>query len=348
MDTAIDRNPTIPSAALFPLKFPALSRAEHSNALKKAFAERARAFALCVGILFLPLLLQFPVTHLIWSDPKVGSLLVGALLFLKLVFSKDTSNPHFRRSGHFICIAFVLLIVLAVFPESETSSRSVTRCLLVSILIAGSLFQSVEWFLASVVVFGLLYARLVFAFHGGIEATQFWIELIGAAALSLVVQSTNAKFRKRYNLWAITDEVRLTTYSRAVEEARTFKSRFEKLSNAGKEALIFHTNGKIVDANRSALDMVGVELEQLLGKTIGEILGAGCSQLATQLVDPKRSSLSRVKVTRSDGTLLDAMAFNHLIMLPEESIAVLGLRPVDRKRSIELQSCLDPAVVFKN
>ncbi len=343
MELQREPNPIAPRGWELPPLFPILARPERSAALAQAFASRARAFSCCLVFLFLPSIAQQAAIGFVWSDPRTVSLMLASVIFLRIVTLPE-NDAQLRRWGNSACVGMAVLLILSVFPRTVSSSEGMANQLLIALMISGCFSLQTSGFIAGWAVFASIYAMLVLRFHPGTEWTVLWLRLGSASVIAFLVKHTQALLCQLYNEITLTDEARREIYRQATEDARDAQSRFERLSNAGKEALILHRAGRIEDLNNLALELLGAKREELIGEPVSKILAKGFSRLATQPSDQKNSSLTRVKVIQRNGKTIEAYGFNHEIVFPDGAIAVLGLRWTERM----VESEMKPDIFFQS
>lgn len=334
MEMAFERNPAVPTPLEIPRDLPVLPRSERSEALSRAFAGRARAFSCSLVLLFLPSIAQQFATFNTWAEPRLIVLLLG-LGFCARVGMLKSANPQLRRWGELACLYLAGLLAFVVFPSGHNGSEWVLNELLTGIVLSGGFFLLTRWFLAGAALFASLYAIIVTSFYPGASATALWVRLGIVFLLALIVQRSQARICADFNLVTLTDEARLALYLKASEDARNAERRFERLANAGKEALILHSSGRIIEANSLAAELVGTERERLLGEPVAKLLAKSSQRLLTQASDTANSTFTKVRLVRSDGTFADAAGFHHHQVFPEGAVGVLVLRSTERRTDDE-------------
>ena len=240
------------------------------------------------------------------------------------------------------------LLVFVTYPSARSGSEPFLNQLLICLLVAASFFPLRRWFVAVAALVGTCYSLVLLRFHPGAESLNLWLELAVVGVISAIVQRIQAGISEHYNQVTLTDEVRLKLYGQTAEDARKAQQRYERFTNGGKEGLIFHSGGKVLDANIAALEMLGSERKRIEGQSISRFISKSSARLLTQPTDRKNSVFTRVKIVREDGTPVEALAFNHELLFPEGAVAVLGLRAIDPRAAAESRSSLLGDEMFRN
>jgi len=295
---------------------------------------------------FLPALWHQAGLGLAWRGSRAIALLLGSGLLVRIV-TLSADNQQLKRWGHFACLSLSGVLVFVTYPSARSGSEPFLNQLLICLLIAASFFPLRRWFVAAAALFGTCYS-LALRYHPGPESQNLWLELAVVGVISAIIQRTQAGISEHYNQVTLTDEVRLKLYSQTAEDARKAQRRYERFTNGGKEGLIFHSGGKVLDANIAALEMLGSERKRIEGQSISRFLSKPSARLLTQPTDRKNTAFTRVKIIREDGTPVEALAFNHELLFPEGRVAVLGLRAIDPKAAAESRSSVLGDEMFRN
>ena len=199
----------------------------------------------------------------------------------------------------------------------------------VLVLIMGSafFFLSLPWFLTTLLIsaapaFAVLHSLGTIAGPGAAISAGLYIPF------ALVIQNSRLKDARWLVQYQLEERKRIEILSSAISEARGSEKRFRKLSEAGREALILHTGGKIVDLNKAAVTLMGYAHAELIGKPVASLVTATDRHFVEQITDPANENLSCVTALRKNGLPVKLAAFNHVLISPEETVAVLGLRPL--------------------
>ena len=322
----IEPNPTVPTGLPIPRDFPRLTPGEHSQALKELFAERARVFTYIVTLLFVPLiLLDQPLVSLV--DGRGAFLLIGCGLLAFLIADRQQQGRN-RRPANAAALAICTLVAISLFLLTPPATDSAMDRILLAAIAAGALFVTTPSFILVATICAALYGLL--AIKTGAEALlSNWLELLTVAGISLIVHVAARSKLLSFNELALREEARLDFYNKAVQQAREEQERFKRLSDAGREALIVHSEGKILDANLSAVQLLGYETNELVGRPVTDLFASQFVRFTEQINDPDNTSLARIKVVRKDGSHLESMAFNNVLVFRNQSASVLGFRKVD-------------------
>ena len=149
--------------------------------------------------------------------------------------------------------------------------------------------------------------------------------LFGLVAVSLWQRSVRLKQRN--------DELAILVDERTRDLADS-ETRFRHLAGASFEAILVHDDGEIIDANAVAADLLGIPLEQLIGRTI-ETLNID-DALTQQLLDTSKT-VWEVDATRPDGRPLVLEGRSDYMPYREHTAQVTALRDVTERREREVE-----------
>jgi len=190
-----------------------------------------------------------------------------------------------------LLVLFHSVVQLAVIPEPNQASF-----LFLTVLGAGILFLDVRWFLA--VAFGA-FAGLLWIMQRIPDGQdpQVWVNvgigLFGVSVLAGVVLYLRRRTFSRVEALHIQDQARQVELEKALARTETARrgeadarqeleialqqiseseERFRRLADASFEGVVVHRGGVIQDANGRAAQMIGLTLDNLVGREVAMLL----------------------------------------------------------------------------
>ena len=319
-------HPAVPTDLPLPPGKVYVSEESISGSLEEMMARRMPSAAwVCLGLLLLG-----AIGGVYLGSPQVWTVIgvsivpvVGAGIFHAL---GGKVPPRWAHPVATLLMGFVALQY--AFLAHLSGDASYAGAILVLITGSAFIFLSLPWFLtalliSSVPVFTVLQAE------GGVMGGAGVALAAGLfAVFSLSIQNSRVKDARTLIRYQLEERKRIEVLSAAILEARGSEKRFRKLSEAGREALILHHAGKVVDLNKAAVSMLGYDSAELIGKPVESLVAASDRSFVEQITDRTNDNLTSVTALRRDGLPMKVAAFNHVLISPEETIAVLGLRPL--------------------
>ena len=152
------------------------------------------------------------------------------------------------------------------------------------------------------------------------------------------VEITASSFELRGRNTIIATVRDITERKRADEALRESEKRFHQLANSTWEGIIIHREGIIMDANESALKMIGYPAEEVIGKSV-------LMFLAPESIEPAMLKFREgsthdqlyleVKIIRKDQTIIPAEALGRPIRYNNIDARALAFRNITERKQME-------------
>jgi len=139
------------------------------------------------------------------------------------------------------------------------------------------------------------------------------------------------------------------------------EERFRQLADLTFEGILIHENGKMIDGNKSFLEMFGYSREELLGKNvINNLIHKEDREITEQNVDNKEIRPYQVRGIKKNGELLHAEIESRNIMFEGRHVRVTAVRDISERKKQEailakeqwffttLMNSVTDAIYFKN
>ncbi len=142
----------------------------------------------------------------------------------------------------------------------------------------------------------------------------------------------------------ISDLEQSESWRQQAEEAlRESEEKFRKLADATWEGIIIHSEGIVMDANKSASKMIGYPAEELIGRSVLEFLAPESIEPALQKLREGATQDQlhlEVKILRKDKTIITAEALGRPIRYNNIDARVLAFRDITERKRAELREKL--------
>ena len=293
--------------------------------------------------------------------PTAGLVAAGMGIIWSL-HSREKLSPS---SAHAVAgaVGFLVLlhsvVQLLVIPEPEQASF-----LFLTVLGAGIFFLDLRWFLAlTLSAFGGLFWIMQETPEG--QDPRVWVNLgiglFGVSVLAGVVLWLRRRTFSRVEALHIQDQARQgdleealarTEAARrgeadarqelevALQQIRESEERFRRLADATFEGVVVHREGVIRDVNQRAAQMVGLEVDELVGREISVLLHESQRAETLRELDERLAAGTAGLPTESLGRRADGGTYPLEIRVAPaqfggEPVAVTVLRDATRQKRAE-------------
>lgn len=125
-------------------------------------------------------------------------------------------------------------------------------------------------------------------------------------------------------LGVVTDVTETRVAERRLAESEI---RLARLANFSREGLLLHTQGEIIDANRSLCRMVGWRRAELLGRPWADLVAPDDVEEVRRYISQRSSHSYRIRLRRKDGSLLPAEVAGRDV---GDGVRVVSLRDISQ------------------
>jgi len=122
----------------------------------------------------------------------------------------------------------------------------------------------------------------------------------------------------------------ITDRRQAALAAQKGEERFRRLSDAATEGIILHTDGRFVDVNRTAADMLGSTPEELAGQSIYPYIAPESRPMVQKLVTDGYDRAYEIAVRRCDGSTFPAEVLGRNTTIDGKLARVTTIRDITR------------------
>jgi len=125
---------------------------------------------------------------------------------------------------------------------------------------------------------------------------------------------------------------------KAEERLKESEDRFKKLSSFTFEGIIIHNNAIAIDANQSAIEMLGYERDEIVGMNVFELIHTDYHEIAKNNLKKQISTTYQIVGIRKDGSTFDAEIQARNIAYEGEYFRVACVRDItERKREEKIR-----------
>lgn len=231
-----------------------------------------------------------------------------------------------------------------LFPESSLPHQMFIGFMLAGLTAASMPFLSPVWpaYVTMLIPTTLPYTfRLLEVQHAIAQTMALLILLFSAIMLyasrrmhHMVTESLQLRYDKQVLSECLGQTVDELDMANAVREqakrvARESERRAQILADAPFEGIFVHENGKILDANRTVLNMLGLSLEAVMGKQVIDFVTEESRELVAKELNRPSSEVFLTRATRPDGSTIDLEVRGRHFPCQGRTVRVVSLRPRD-------------------
>ena len=129
----------------------------------------------------------------------------------------------------------------------------------------------------------------------------------------------------------------ITNKKRAEDFILKTEERFKRLSEASFEALVIHSNGKIVDVNKVCSDLFGYSTEELLQLQAHELAVEDDQQFIKDQIKSGTQKPYEARGLKKDGTVFFAELVGKNILTNNTQLRVAAIRDISERKDYELK-----------
>lgn len=127
----------------------------------------------------------------------------------------------------------------------------------------------------------------------------------------------------------------ITQRKRSEKSLRESEERFRRLSEATLEGIAIHDRGIILDVNHAIAQMMGYEIDELLGMNAFELITPESRDLALQHIQSGYQDTYEAVALRKDGSTFSVEVRAKVIPYEDRRVRVVAIRDISRRKQVE-------------
>ena len=230
-----------------------------------------------------------------------------------------------------------------LFPETSLPHQMFLGCMLAGIMAASIPYQSAVWpaYISMLIPTVLPYSMRMVEQNTTIAQTMAILMILFAIAMLYASRKMNVtlaeSLRLRHDkqvlaecLGQTADELDIANVVReqAKRVARESEQRVQILADAPFEGIFIHENGKILDANKTLLNMLNISLDEALGKRVVEFVPAEAFEKVDREIEQPSGQVFVTNAKRRDGSMVRLEVRGRQFPCQGRLVRVVSLRPV--------------------
>ena len=231
-----------------------------------------------------------------------------------------------------------------LFPDSSVVHQMFVGFMLAGVMAASIPFLSAVWpaYIAMMIPIALPYSARLLEENSAITQTMAILVLLFAGTMLYASRKMNntlsESLRLRYDkqvladcLGQTADELVLanTVREQAKRVARESERRVQILADAPFEGIFIHENGKILDANRTLLNMLNISLEEAIGKNVVDFVPIEAHDSVLRELDQPSGEVFIANARRADGDTIKLEVRGRHFPCQGRTVRVVSLRPAN-------------------
>ncbi len=273
-------------------------------ALEKVVHESLRPLALGLGILYsiLAVCNFFIVGGTVRATMSPTNACTAVVLFAIAYALGCWELPTHRANqvvGLIAALAlFNVLLRLYITPEPHQATH-----VALFIIGIGYFFLSFRWYLFLLILALGGWGWMAWLAPPAASWPHFAFMLLSSTVLSSLIFISRIRTFRRLELMRLQDEQQKAQLEEARQAAEYGEERFRQLSTATREGVAVHENNIMLDANQAVATMFGLELSEIIGRPVLDLLAPECHEVIRTHIASGIERTYEALGLRKDGTI---------------------------------------------
>lgn len=261
-----------------------------------------------------------------------GAITAAILLGIRIMVGRKQIS---RAQADYIsaAVAIILLANTVIQHWSVKPGQHTNFALL--IVGASILLVSTRWQALVVGVISVVWVLTIRAFYPSVTAADFGAMLVPTVTLAWVVHTARTRALRQAESLRIQDRIHKADLERAIRALQQNEERYRRLSEAPFEGILFHTQGRILDANQTLLTMFGYELQEVIGRSTVEFVAPEYRSIAMQRATTHDDSPYEAIAVRRDGSRFPIEIRGKNAGYHGSKVRVVALRDITQRKQAE-------------
>lgn len=328
-----DRDTPAPSVQIAPVdaEMPAGALRE---ALNRIAQDSLRPVALTLGVLYLLEAGVLLTGHGGGAPPGLIALAFALALASLVLFVALGRAALPAGWAHAAGSALALLAITVMTARHLTTSPSFTLSYALLLITAGYLYLDTRWLMLTIGATVGAWVGVTLHLYPGIPADELVSTVVTSVAIALVVHFIRLRTLRRLERVHFREARYRAAWQQAAGQARLSEERFRRLADASLEGVVLHDNRVIHDVNQAALDMLGVTLDELLGRNPLDFIAPHVRDSVRQRLAEGDERVYEALGLRRDGSEFPIEINAREIRFGDQRMRVAVVRDItERKRS---------------
>ncbi len=123
----------------------------------------------------------------------------------------------------------------------------------------------------------------------------------------------------------------------AQEDLKESEERFRRLAEATLEGILVHDGQHILDANRSAYEMLGYDAQQLIGRNVLDVVAPQHHNLVREHIRQRHAQPYEINIVRADGTFVRAEVVGRTCVFGDHEWRIVAIRDITERKRTEAE-----------
>ncbi len=241
------------------------------------------------------------------------------------------SWAHALGSG----LALLAITIMTARHLSATPSYTVSYALL--LITAGYLYLDTRWLMLTIAATVGAWVAVASHLYPDILAEDLVPVVVTSVGIALVVHVIRLQTLRRLERAHFREARYRAAWQRAAEQAHQSEERFRRLADASLEGVVIHTNDAILDSNQAFLNMLGVTMDELLGRSVFDFLAPRVHDLVRERANKGDECVYEAVGLRRDGSEFPIEISGGEIRFGSQRMRVAVVRDITERKRAEAE-----------
>ncbi len=201
---------------------------------------------------------------------------------------------------------------------------------------AGFLLLDTSWMVLVIGTTLTVWIVTVNVYYPYVTTADFLMVLAPSLTLGIVAHATRIHTLQRILNLRQQDQTGKMELEKAVHELQHSEDRYRRLSEGTFEGILFHDQGRILDANQTVLTMFGYELSEVIGRLTVEFVAPESREMVIQRAAAQDDTPYEAIGLRQDGSQFPIEIRGRNAGFKDSAVRLVAVRDVsERKRAEE-------------
>ncbi|MCF7805200.1 MAG: PAS domain S-box protein [Candidatus Marinimicrobia bacterium] len=306
------------------------------GALDNVFKNSLRPVSLGLGILYA----LFTASHYfvlpeyaVWPMTIIAGITAITLLFT----AWQVQYSDLSATGAYLIGAgiIILLLINTLFHLVLLEDVKQTTNIVIILIGQGFFLLATGWYYSILFVTVVSWGAVIQLIPASPEVTHYAFALASGVLLSVLLHHLRVKGLTRLYSSTFAEEYHKEKLAETVTELRKSETRARAMSDAAFEGIVFSEDDLIIDANQNVCTIFGMNLEEIVGKAIPDLIAPGDRDKVRENITNRYEEPYEVKAVRADGDEFPLEVHEKYMEYRDQQIRVTALRDLTSQRHME-------------
>ncbi|MEB2287115.1 MAG: PAS domain S-box protein [Anaerolineae bacterium] len=233
--------------------------------------------------------------------------------------------------------ALALLAITVMTARHLTTSPSYTLSYALLLITAGYLYLDTRWLTLAIAAALGAWVGITLRLYPDISVDELAPTVVTSVAIALVVHFIRLRTLRRLERAHFREARYRTAWQQAAGQARLSEERFRRLADASLEGVVLHSNDVILDGNQAILNMLGVTMDELLGRHPLDFIAPSVRDSVRQRLAEGHERAYEAVGLRRDGSEFPVEISAREIRVGDQRMRVAVVRDITERKQNEVE-----------